>query len=157
MEHYSKEQWMDYCKDALDRDTREVMEEHLAECNSCLEIYMTALEETMTDNVSDLIPSGFVDEVMNQIATEKNKNSSTNAGRLSGRTFANYAVAAGLTIVLTFSGFFQYLSDSLPKASHSIAARSANLENAVTVGWSEHLINTTQNLINQINKLNFKE
>lgn len=63
MEHYSAAMWLEYVEGSLDEDQALVMEQHLTKCDKCLELYASAAENYVCQQVS----SQFTDEVMTRV------------------------------------------------------------------------------------------
>jgi len=115
MNHQSKDHWLDYVNDELPETTRIEYEEHLYDCETCMDVYLQVIEEAshLPEDVKD--EKSFTDEVMSQIekeplhfqADEKDKTKHT----FYKQTLFHYVIAASLTVVLMSSGVFQSLTN----------------------------------------------
>lgn len=109
MAHIPDEQWKRYVMGQLDDDEREKCENHLYQCDRCIENYLAALElcqKELPDPKGEL----FSDEMY---ATVKQTFSQTSVNSMLHvkRTVYHYLIAAGLTIILLYSGVFQSITD----------------------------------------------
>jgi anti-sigma factor RsiW len=113
MKHYSALEWQDYIDQRLPLSLRDALEEHLYDCEHCLQLYMLALENTTTETLTAANES-FADQVMNAIVLEERMlklpalpPSRSSLVRLFRKPLFQYAVAAGITLLLMSSGVFQ--------------------------------------------------
>lgn len=157
MRHYTRQEWMDYCKGLLNDETKGEMERHLTDCGSCLELYISAIEETTEEDAAKFMSPTFADIVIDRISEESPGVKRKSPTKYPRKIFINYVVAAGLTLILTLSGFFQFLSEGIPKASDVLVDESVTFGDTVTKEWTEGLMNKTQSILNQINLFNMKE
>src|SRR5690606_13818515 len=100
MNHKSYENWLEYVRDELNEETREIYENHLYSCDHCLELYLKAVEaeEFQMPEMAD--SSSFADSIMHQV-TELKKPTSKPKRKISQKqTIFNYFVAAAVTLVL---------------------------------------------------------
>ncbi len=113
MSHYPKEQWLNYVTDQLKEETRKEMEEHLGKCDQCLAYY---IEEVTRCEQEISLSETFTDTVLAKVKSREGENKPERqalSGRLQPRKrlLLHYSVAAALTLVLTFSGVFEEISD----------------------------------------------
>jgi len=64
-EHYSADKWQKYVAGGLDKTQERAMEQHLSQCDKCLELYASAAEKMVCQQVS----SQFTEGVMAKIAS----------------------------------------------------------------------------------------
>lgn len=151
MEHFSCDEWYDFAAGLISEDKKQIMEEHLLQCDTCLEIYTTALTRT-----SDLSPEfsspEFTHKVMKEVLSYENCKASTknNARNNFHRTFMYYVAAASITLVLTASGIFNYAAYKLPVASAHAASIHVEPLKFINSGWTDRLVNKTSNIIEDI-------
>ncbi len=147
MIHYTKESWVKYLHNQVAPSEREKMEIHMAHCDQCLETYLSSLEET--DLVEMALPSpDFTNQVLGKI------NLPRTSPKLSLRAkrkiiFKYYAVAASITILLMLSGFFEAI-EQIPNATAEIASTTGRVEQILTSGWSDRLMDSTIKMMNAI-------
>ncbi|MRG87443.1 anti-sigma factor family protein [Salinibacillus xinjiangensis] len=120
-EHIDRELLQKYVETRVDEQEQLKIDEHLSECESCFESYLNIIDDWTIDfSVSD----SFTDETMELLqkvqpsVSEKNQFSTSKDHR--NKTLRNYFLAAGLTIILMFTGVFQMifnLSDQIDKES----------------------------------------
>ncbi len=119
MTHYTLNQWQAYIQgDELDRAS---MDNHLLECDACMEIYVIVLEE-----LNEILPQitnikAFSDKVFTEIKSLPYKNTITQQAQSNKRwytnTFFHYTIAASLTILLVGSGIFDQMFERVSQIS----------------------------------------
>lgn len=111
MKHISYEDWLKYVEDGLNDEVREQYEEHLYSCDSCMEIYLSALEagETSFPELSD--EPGFADSIIAEVQRYKEPEVPDigKKQRFYQQSAFHYVVAAAMTILLMYTGVFQQL------------------------------------------------
>ncbi|MFA9559717.1 hypothetical protein ACERII_20615 [Evansella sp. AB-rgal1] len=110
MSHVSKDDWVRYVHGEHPEEVRMKYEDHLYNCDHCMELYLQAMEDTshtlpqLADNTE------ITDVIMAQISGEKE------VERLKKRPFYektafHYVVAAAMTVILMSSGVFQMITN----------------------------------------------
>lgn len=151
MEHFSLDEWRDFAADLISEEKRQIMEEHLLNCDYCLETYTNILTEA-----SDLSPefssSEFTHKVMKEVIVHGNyKTSSKKIVRNNfHRTFMYYVTAASITLILTASGAFNYAAYKLPIASAHVVGVHMDPGKFINSGWTNRLVDKTSNIIEGI-------
>jgi hypothetical protein len=113
-QHYNMEVWIRYVQDNMPDSEREAVEAHLYNCDLCFEQYLQvidkwsipysySLSDDFTDRTVQLIKS--IQPLLSQ------PNSLPSKKDYRKNTIVNYLLAAGLTIVLMFTGIFQYMTN----------------------------------------------
>ncbi|QHS24232.1 hypothetical protein GWK91_15600 [Virgibacillus sp. MSP4-1] len=108
--HVEWEVLQQYVKEQLPEEQQQNIEGHLSDCDVCFHQYMNVIDEwSIPFSVSD----SFTDETMEKLAIVQ-PNQMKNKGNASSRdvrrkTLAHYFLAAGLTVLLMFSGVFDML------------------------------------------------
>jgi anti-sigma factor RsiW len=128
MKHYTLDEWLNYVNDEISENTKQELEDHLYDCDLCLNHYLMAMEanESSLPILSDM--SDFTDSVMAKVSKQKTivpdtvRNLSTisivpsvpdtnmNKKPFYQQVVFHYLLAAVATILLTFSGVFQSLA-----------------------------------------------
>lgn len=115
MNHRSKVEWLHYVNDELTETTRTEYEEHLYNCETCMDVYLQIIEESshVLPDVED--EESFTDAIMSQIEKQRThfhpvKTSKKKLAFYQHTTF-HYLLAASLTVVLMTSGVFQSLTN----------------------------------------------
>lgn len=144
--HFTANQWLAYIKGELEEETMVEMEDHLYVCDQCLHIY-TALIAT-DENVSPIADgTAFTDQVMEGISRIDKEKLGKPVPSKRGKGYVNqtivhYAIAAGLTVVLMFSGVFEKLSEGTGTVQGTDFQRSESL--------TENMLNKTFSLLDSI-------
>lgn len=109
MSHIQFHEWEDYVTDQLDERTRQAYEDHLYDCDECLNQYMKAIEkhvDTVPISFEQKRPDILIDYVFAERAIEpKNRRRP-----FYQQSLFHYFIAAILTIVLMTSGLFAQLT-----------------------------------------------
>ncbi|MET3697691.1 putative zinc finger protein [Bacillus oleivorans] len=145
MSHFLYEEWLKYVKGEIPEDTRALFENHLFNCEACLELYSEAIS-FHEDTLPDLSSSHFTDNVMRLI--EKETGLSERIGETAAidnkkKSFVqsvwfHYATAASFTLILTFSGVFQSMFGVLDKFENTAQAKESSITETVmnkTLSW----------------------
>jgi predicted anti-sigma-YlaC factor YlaD len=151
MEHFSLDEWHDFAAGSISDEKRQIMEEHLLNCDSCLEMYTEILTET-SDSSYEFSSPEFTHKVMKEVIAQANYKASTgNIARNNfHRTFMYYVAAASITLALTASGIFNYAAYKLPLASaHAVSIHVDPLK-FINNGWTDRLASKTSNIIENI-------
>ncbi|SNT09569.1 hypothetical protein SAMN05446037_103925 [Anaerovirgula multivorans] len=144
MRHYTKYEWSQYSHDTVESTKREVMEEHLLKCNDCLERYLSEVKKFDSPEEIEL-SEDFTDQVLSKIDfyTPSVKRKTTRK-----TLFQYYVVAASITMLLMYGGFFQMLMEELPNFTSGIFQTTRQMENVVASGWSQRFMDATVEKIN---------
>ncbi len=106
MRHIDQQHLEKYISGNIEMQDQDIVENHLYECERCMENYFELLEnEPITISLSE----DFTDLVVSKINIHQPQ---TNPYRLSSKkAIANYVLAAGLTVALMLTGVFQGFMD----------------------------------------------
>ena len=118
MNHIRYEQWMAYVANEVDELTRHEYEQHLYDCEQCLELYMQAIESQASrlPKLTDEFTEHVVTNVMNQSNV---KPIETKALSKSKNSFFHYVIAAAMTLILMSSGIFSQLTQAVSTLEES--------------------------------------
>lgn len=147
MNHYSLKEWSNFLNGTIDATERTSMEDHLLECDTCSEIYLSLFEdETIIENSMNL-SSDFTENIMCVIHESnaklrkiKNKNALNNM-------LIYYAAAACLTLFLTSQGVFNYFFE----ITKSPVSNSKNIA-FIQSGWTDRLADYTSSILDNLVK-----
>ena len=134
MTHYTFEQWLSYIKgDEIDRQP---MDDHLYDCNDCMETYLLATEQLakilppMQMDVQEFTKKIYSDiqAVSNQVEqTRAHTHSKFIEKHKSNHWYTNvifhYTIAASITIILMSSGLFQQMFNQVSDISRDAEVR----------------------------------
>jgi hypothetical protein len=109
-QHYNMEVWLRYVQDNMPDAEREAVEAHLYSCDLCFDEYLQVIDNwSIPYSLSD----DFTDRTVQLMKTTQpilsQPNSLPSKKDFRKNTIVNYLLAAGLTIVLMFTGIFQYM------------------------------------------------
>ena len=105
MKHYHKNEWMQYVRNELDEATRNEYEDHLYQCDECLDLYLLTVEEHEAHLPQIAETSEFTNAIMDKIDESKIKPKK----QMKKKTVMNYLLAAAMTILFMSSGLFDQL------------------------------------------------
>ena len=121
MKHYDYIEWLLYKNMMLPEEKSEEMEQHLYNCNICMEIFLSLIDEKEEEKAGIVILDDFTSKIINNIPkVKKDKKKTKQRRKIFNYQFGYYAAVASVTIILTLSGFYTGLVDAVPKLSASI-------------------------------------
>lgn len=141
MEHFKKDDWIRYAMDLVDEETKETMEEHLLNCDSCLELYTDIISGNLEIDTLHPTPD-FSKKVMKNIRIDANLQNR--------RKFLYYVAVASLTLMLTASGAFNYVGNKFSTVSTSAISKQADYNRLIKSGFTDKLFNKSFNLLDNI-------
>lgn len=133
--HYSYEHWLNYVKDELVEEEKQKLEDHLYNCDQCLDVYVNAVEEQESQLPAIFDETAFTNQIMMKIAAETLEEKKP-AKKSKKRSFYqssifHYTLAAGITLILMSTGVFQ----SIIKHTETIQkAEMPTQQESITVG-----------------------
>ncbi len=152
MKHYDYVEWLLYKTKSLPIKKLDEMEEHLYNCDICMDIFLSLIGEEEVELASEIVAENFASDLMNSIS--KNKIKAIEAKmtkRPFNYQFMYYVAVASVTIFLTMGGFYTGLVDAVPKISESIYSVE---EGPNHIGnFSDRIVSSTSNLLFSIENL----
>ncbi len=150
MTHFTEGEWELFSQNEIDGHKRMVMEDHLMECNLCMNRYLSCITGEKADSAAEILSLDFTAAVMGRISAGNGKKH----GRNDRSRFAYYAAAACITIALTGMGVFQQIMDIIPHMTEGkipgVEKTEFKLDGVVRFGWSDQLMNKTLTLVDAI-------
>lgn len=152
MKHYDYIEWLFYKTKSLPVEKLDEMEEHLYNCDVCMEIFLSLIGDEELDVAGQVVAPDFTSKVMDQISKSKVKvMESRNAKKSFNYQFMYYVAVASVTIFLTLGGFYTSLVDAVPKINQSIEEVR---ERPNHIGkLTEEIVNSTSNLLSSIENM----
>lgn len=128
MKHYCREEWNSYIEDKYSEDEKYSMENHLADCETCINLYIDLLEERESFNKT-VIPLDLTANIMHDIEKKllKKNNYISNKKKI----FIYYTAAACITLFLISSGAFNMMTKSIPLATAEIIHSPSKIEASI--------------------------
>lgn len=146
MKHYDYIEWLLYKNNMLSEEKAEEMEQHLYRCDTCLEIFLSLIDENEEKHAAELVPDNFEAEVMKSLNKPENlKPKNKNIKKQFNYQFVYYAAVASVTIILTFTGFYTTLVGAVPKLSASV--QTSEGKSNIVAQLSDSIVSTTSGLI----------
>lgn len=154
MKHYDYIEWLLYKNNALPEEKHNEMELHLFNCDICMEIFLSLIDEKEVEAAGNVIPDNFNEKVINKITKNKVRELKPKVKKKAFNYYFGYYVAvASVTIFLTFSGFYTNLVDSVPRITKSIKVVEEERPNIIA-NFSDKIVNSTSALIGNIENVN---
>lgn len=138
MTHYSREKWRSFKLGRLPVDERRAMEEHLYSCDRCLSFYLATVERRDEELAELLLPPDFTERVLGGLPAGSRRRSS---GQWKSLLLQYYAVAAAITLFLLASGWFEAVTQKIPRTMEQTGLVTRRVEEHLPFGWSERLTN----------------
>ena len=155
MKHYDQVEWALYKKNLLNEKIHEVMGEHLYECDQCLNIFLSLIDENEIEEAGKIISQDFTDDLIMNVKglTPINKNIKRKP-KLPQDFFIYYTAVASVTILLTAGGVFGKLVESVPQITANINIQEEKIMKNTVYNLSETITKRTSIFINdfQISK-----
>ena len=146
MKHYDYIEWLLYKNGMLSQEKSEEMEQHLYGCNTCMEIFLSLIDEKEEKSAGKIISDDFTSKAIRDISkVEQIKSKSKQTKRAFNYQFGYYAAVASVTIILTLGGFYVDLVDAVPKISASIEITENN-SNGIA-DFSNKIVNSASSFL----------
>lgn len=154
MKHYDYVEWLLYKNNSLPEEKYNEMEEHLFSCDICMEIFLSLIDQKEIEAVSKIVPKDFNEKVINKISKNKVKVLKPKEKKKSSFNyyFGYYVAVASVTIILTFSGFYSNLVDSVPRITKSLEVVKEEKPNIIA-NFSERIVNSTSSFLGSIENI----
>lgn len=147
MKHYDYVEWVLYKNKLLDDEIYNEMEEHLFLCDSCMEIFLSLIDEAEIEKAGNIIPIDFTNKVMNNIKNISPMKKQSKK-KVSNDFFIYYAAVASVAIILTAGGFFEKMINTVPYLSVNISSQENNIKRDTIYNFSEIITSKTSKFIN---------
>lgn len=155
MKHYSADEWSAFYRKEESLNLL-AMEDHLLECDRCLELFLLAVEQADLPSIEQRIPADFKQKTSRMLQGPV----ALEPGHKDFRPrwlAANYIAAAILTVMLMGGGVFQTLAikaSGIPIRHTSIYSQKIN---SLLSSWPEQLMNSTWGRLDRLHTLDGKE
>lgn len=159
MKHYDYVEWIFYKEKTLSNKMIQEMEEHIYECNECMDIFLSLINEEEIYKAEETISSDFTSCVMDNIQEIKYKPKITVKKQNTSfkNIFGYYVAVAAVTILLTFGGFYSGLVDAIPQVAKSTVIKDTINKPNIIFNLSEEIVNRTSNFVNNFQIFNGRE
>lgn len=152
MKHYSSIEWLNLFSDVVNEEVEGEMHEHLLECEECLNIYVSLIENTEETHFNSPLSLDFTDRVMNTIHEENRKLQAIKKRKTFNNLIICYVSAACITLFFMSSGIFDFLSKKIPETSTKFSTTLSGNSNVLFSGWTDKLVDETSNIVNGFTK-----
>lgn len=151
MIHYDYVEWLLYKNKALPNNKMEEMEKHLYNCQICMDIFLSLIDEQEVEHVGKIVPLDFTEKILECISKDKvTEIKSKKVKKAINYPFGYYVAVASVTIFLTLGGFYTNLVDAVPKITTSI--QEVEVRPNLIANFSNKIVNLTSNLLLGIEK-----
>lgn len=158
MRHYDQIEWVLYKEKLLDKKIYKEMEEHLYECDQCLDTFLSLIDDLEIEEAGHIIPEDFTDNIMVNIKNIRPiKKKKIKQTKLPQDFFIYYTAVAAVTILLTAGGVFGKMVESVPRITASINVQEENSMQNVVYDFSETITKKTSSFINDFSVSKNKE
>ena len=164
MNHYDIVEWKLFNQDLLDEKIRQDMEDHLLECDHCMGIFLSIVEDGQEDRPK--VSENFTDNIMDQISkrTEMDKeNKKINIVKnvekkknTYNEFLVYYMAVASVAIFLTGSGFFTSIVSQAPDFGGKIIESKKEVKLDLVYNFSKNISDATSSFVKDFN-LELKE
>lgn len=146
MSHYNIEKWKSYKKDILEQDEKIIMEDHLYNCDECMDIFISLIDDEEIKHAEKSIPSNFTIDIMKKIDMNSPIQKCIKKKKLIENMFMYYVAAASVILVLTAGGIFTKITQ-IPMENIKLDVQNNPKGIEKFYNFSEKIANNTNNFI----------
>jgi anti-sigma factor RsiW len=152
MRHYSSEEWLAYVEGKLSAENQREYEDHLYNCDVCLQLYtacMVSLElgSVTSSSISSDLNEAFTEQIMTRIKSEKQLlpklSTPLRKTALYRKPVFQYALAAAITLILMTTGVFHGITGG-------IGQQSLTTKQTVYASYTDQLMDKTVAMLDSI-------
>lgn len=147
MQHFKEAHWIQYLNNDLKEEDRNRMEAHLSNCDECLDKYLSLLEDSVMIETETPSPD-FTMKVLKQIDFPKHPKRKAKPKK--NMVFTYYVVAASITMILMYSGFFRMIEQQVPQVTGDVVNSTRRVERIFASGWTDRLMDSTLDVMKLI-------
>lgn len=152
MKHYDYIEWLLYKNKMLPKEKLDEMEQHLYNCNTCMEIFLSLIDEEEVEDAGKIISDDFTAKIIKNIPKLKTVKSKVKQRRkILNYQFGYYVAVASVTIILTLGGFYTDLVDAVPKLSASIKVLDEHPN--IIANFSDSIVGSTSSFLFSIENI----
>lgn len=175
MTHYDLVEWTLYKKDLLHENIKEEMENHLLECDDCMDAFLSIIDRELEDGFEHIakLSEDFTDEVINKIQTkektDKDEKPLSKNLIIDNRVKTNkikkakkkkniyneflvyYMAVASVAIFLTASGFFTTIANRTPEFGEKLIASKKEVKVDSVYRFSQNITDATSSFVHNFN------
>jgi len=151
MKHFHLDEWLLYKNKLLSEEKQIEMENHLYTCDSCMDIFLSLINDDEIDKAATIVPENFTENILKNIGKIKpirTKKSTKKGYRKSSDFFLYYAAVASVAIILTAGGVFGKMVDLVPQISVNMSKKESQVKVDTIYNFSESITNRTSQFIN---------
>ncbi|MDF2672821.1 MAG: hypothetical protein K0R09_1086 [Clostridiales bacterium] len=152
MKHYSSIEWLNLLSGVVNEEVECELHEHLLECEECLNIYVSLIENAEETHLNSPLSLDFTDRVMNTIHEENRKLQAIKKRKTFNNLIICYVSAACITLFFMSSGIFDFLSKKIPESSTKFSTTHLGSSNLLSNGWTDRLVDKTSSFVNGFTK-----
>ena len=136
--HYKKADWQNYVLGLIPDKERKLMENHLYECDSCLETFLSLVTEENVKSAGKALSPSFTDNVL-ALLPQARVHEPVSNGNKRATTLYYYLAAACITAIFLWVGVFDSLAGYIPGKSTQTIETTLEMQLTQRFGWSENL------------------
>ncbi|MBC8590027.1 hypothetical protein [Wansuia hejianensis] len=149
MKHFDYVEWLFYKKNLISQDMKIDMEEHLYDCDECMEVFLSLIDEEEIQEAGAIISDNFIKNTMDSVDNIRPfKKPIKKKSKSFNEIFMYYVAVASVTIILTAGGLFSRMVDSVPQIGNNISQKQGNLRIDTLYNLSLKIANMTSSLVN---------
>ncbi len=151
MKHYDYIEWLFYKNKMLSEEKSYEMEQHLYNCDICIEIFLSLIDDKEVEKAGEIISNDFASKIINIPKTKTGESKVKQTKKIFDFQFGYYAAVAAVTIILTLGGVYIDLVDAVPKLSASI--QTVKERPNIIADFSDNIIDSTSSFIFSIENI----
>lgn len=154
---FDKSIWLAYHSGLLDESVQSDMEQHLIDCNACMNVYFDVVEEHVS-NEDSLLSVDFTDKLMHKLEREivwqNAKSPDMSKPSMKAHSYMNskatlmisYCAAASIAMFFLVGGYFDGLADKVIQGAEYIPSsaitelKSDKTRGFIQTGWTQKVL-----------------
>lgn len=155
MEHFNREEWHLYKKGRYPAEKLEIMRDHLAQCDQCLDVFLSLIDADEISRAERSISPDFTQRLMDRVEKEGQPSLADKKQRFfypGQNIFAYYAAAAVVTLIFMGSGVFHNLAQDMPQVAINTVSQERMQDRDVYQNWSDRIVERTAAWIENFEK-----
>lgn len=155
MKHYDYVEWLLFKNKLLSKEQSDEMEQHLYSCNTCMEIFLSLIDEKEELKAAEIIPDDFTSVVLKGLPEiKKAKVNKKQAKKLFNYQLGYYAAVASVTVILTLGGFYTGMVNAVEKLPVSVSVNSKYTN--IIADFSSRIVDSTSGFLTGIENIDFR-
>lgn len=162
MRHYDDVEWKLYKENLLDKKIYDEMQEHLFQCESCMDKFLSTIDDKEVEDAGKILSTDFTDDLMSRLESTRprgivNIDKYKQKKRVYNEVLLYYTAIASVAIFLMGSGFFHRMVDGIPEISRNIEEPRISMDTNKINEFSNAVLKATNGFVKSFTPSKNKE